>query len=303
VPVREQAALADPAARPAPVIRVEARAKVNLHLHVTGRRPDGYHELDSLVVFAAVGDTVEARHADGLSLEIDGPFAGPLAAEADNLVLRAAGALARSQPGAARGAALRLTKRLPLASGIGGGSADAAATLRALDLLWGLGTPEPELGRIGLSLGADVPVCLRGRPVRMQGIGEILEPAPALPAFGLVLVNPGVAVPTQAVFRARSPGFREAAALPPGWGDAAGLAAVLERCSNDLAEAAIGLAPGIDVVLAALRADPGVLLARMSGSGATCFGITSSPEEAAAAAARLARPSWWVWGGGTSAGA
>jgi 4-diphosphocytidyl-2-C-methyl-D-erythritol kinase len=267
-----------------------APAKVNLFLHVTGRRDDGYHLLDSLAVFPAVGDVVGAAPAATLSLEIDGPFGGALAAEADNLLLRAARAL---KPRA--GAALRLEKNLPVASGIGGGSADAAAGLIALSRLWGV---EADLPALALGLGADVPVCLESKPARMGGIGELLGAAPALPGFGMVLVNPGVAVATPAVFRARRGGFSAPAALPAGWADAAAMAADLARCSNDLQAAAVGLRPVIGEVLAVLAGLPGVLLVRMSGSGATCFALFETPGRAAAAAREAARPGWWCWGGG-----
>jgi 4-diphosphocytidyl-2-C-methyl-D-erythritol kinase len=267
-----------------------APAKVNLFLHVTAKRADGYHVLDSLAVFPAVGDVVSAAPCETLTLEIAGPFGGALAAEADNLLLRAARAL---KPGA--GAALRLEKNLPVASGIGGGSADAAAALLVLSRLWGV---EADLPALALGLGADVPVCLESAPARMGGIGEILTTAPALPAFGMVLVNPGVAVATPAVFRARTGGFSAAAKLPAGWADASAMAADLARCTNDLQDAAVGLQPVIGEVLAALARLPGVLMVRMSGSGATCFGLFESPARAGAAAREVARPGWWCWGGG-----
>ncbi len=274
-----------------------APAKVNLYLHVTGRRADGYHLLDSLAVFPAVGDVVGLAPADGLSLSLDGPFAAGLAAGSDNLVLRAALALA-ARAGIAPAGALRLTKNLPVASGIGGGSADAAAALRLLARAWSV--PPADAG-LALGLGADVPVCLAGRVCRMQGVGEILLPGPALPACGMVLVNPGVAVATPAVFRARTGGFSPPAVLPAAWADAAAMAATLGQLANDLEPAAIGLAPVIGAVLAALRATPGALLARMSGSGATCFALFADAPSAAAAAAALARPGWWCWGGGVAA--
>lgn len=267
-----------------------APAKVNLFLHVTGKRADGYHLLDSLAVFPAVGDVVSAAAAEGLSLEISGPFGEGLKAEADNLVLRAARALA---PG--RHAALRLEKNLPVASGIGGGSADAAAALAALSALWGNAADLPALA---LGLGADVPVCLESRPARMQGIGEILRAAPLLPEFGILLVNPGVAVATPAVFKARQGGFTPEADLPGAWDSVEAMVADLARCTNDLQAAAIGLQPVIGEVLAVLSALPGAKLARMSGSGATCFAIFASAAEAAAAAAALPEPGWWRWGGG-----
>ncbi len=267
-----------------------APAKVNLFLHVTGRRADGYHLLDSLAVFPEAGDVVAATAAEALSLEISGPFGAVLRAEEDNLLLRAARLLA---PG--RGAALRLEKNLPVASGIGGGSADAAAALQVLAGLWAV---EADLPALALQLGADVPVCLASRPARMQGIGEILAPAPALPDFGMVLVNPGVAVPTPAVFKARQGGFSTPPDLPEGWADVGAMVADLARCTNDLQEAAIGIAPVIGEVLAVLSALPGAKLARMSGSGATCFALFASPAAATAAAAQIGRPGWWAWGGG-----
>jgi 4-diphosphocytidyl-2-C-methyl-D-erythritol kinase len=267
-----------------------APAKVNLYLHVTGKRADGYHLLDSLAVFPAAGDVVAAAPAAALSLEIQGPFGAVLRAEQDNLLLRAARLLA---PG--RGAALRLDKNLPVASGIGGGSADAAAALQVLSELWGV---QADLPALALQLGADVPVCLAARPARMQGIGEMLAPAPALPDFGMVLVNPGVAVPTPAVFKARQGSFTPPPALPAAWADADAMAADLSACTNDLQDAAIGIAPVIGEVLAALSALPGAKLARMSGSGATCFAVFATPAAAQAAAAQIERPGWWRWGGG-----
>ena len=269
-----------------------APAKVNLYLHVTGRRADGYHLLDSLAVFPEVGDLVEATAADELCLRLGGAFGAALQAEPDNLLLRAARALA---PG--RGAKLRLEKNLPVASGIGGGSADAAAALRALCNLWDI--RNADLPRLALQLGADVPVCLRSAPARMQGIGEILAPAPCLPAFGMVLANPGVAVPTPSVFKARTGAFSPAPALPASWPSATAMAADLQRYSNDLQAPAISIQPVIGEVLAALSALPGALLARMSGSGATCFALFNTPGAAQAAAAGLAaRSGWWCWGGG-----
>lgn len=269
-----------------------APAKVNLFLHVTGRRADGYHLLDSLVVFAGAGDRLEAARADALTLALDGPEAGALQGERDNLALRAARALAAdaSVPPRAR---LRLTKALPVAAGLGGGSADAAAALRALGRLWGV---EADLVRIAARLGADVPACIASAPCRMGGIGEVLEPAPALPRFGLVLANPRVALSTPEVFGARTGAFSPRANLPGGWPDAAAMARDLLLLSNDLQAAAVALCPEVTQTLAALHALPGCLLARMSGSGATCFAILASAEAAKDAAERLPR-AWWRWGG------
>ncbi len=272
-----------------PLLLESAPAKINLFLRVTGCRPNGYHELDSLVVFAGVHDRIWASPADGLSLSVSGPFNAALA-DADNLVLRAARALAGAAPARA---ALSLEKNLPVASGIGGGSADAAAALRALAALWGVAVP----AGLAVGLGADVPVCLQPIPRRMRGIGEVLEPAPALPPFGMALVNPGVAVSTADVFRARAGGFSPPAALPAAWDNAALLARDVAALGNDLQAPAVALCPPIGDVLAGLAATRGCLAAQMSGSGATCFGLYQTPSEAAAAAAACARPGWWCWGG------
>jgi len=274
-----------------------APAKINLALHIVGRRADGFHFLDSLVVFAAVGDSLRADPAETLSLTLQGRFGAALAAEADNLVLRAARLLA-AEAGVPAQVRMVLRKELPVASGIGGGSADAAAALRLLSRLWRLDLPEADMAALALRLGADVPVCLASRPARMGGVGEALAPLPDLPYCGLVLVNPGVAVATQAVFRARTGEFSPPLGLPPGWPDAAALAATLAGMGNDLQAPAVALAPAIAEALAVLSALPGCLLARMSGSGATCFGLFADPARAEAAAAGLARPGWWVWGGG-----
>jgi 4-diphosphocytidyl-2-C-methyl-D-erythritol kinase len=261
-----------------------APAKVNLALHVTGRRADGYHLLDSLVVFPRVGDRVEAEPAAGLSLTVTGPFAGDLGDPGGNLVLRAA----RLMGG---GAALRLTKSLPVASGIGGGSADAAATLRLLARLGNAPLPPAEAV---LGLGADVPVCLMARPCRVRGVGEELAPL-ALPPFWLVLANPGVPVATGAVFAGLSAPGGPMPALP-GFTTAEALFGFLAAQRNDLEPAAVALAPPIAQVRAALAARPGCRLARMSGSGATCFGLFTdrAPALAAAAALSRARPGWWI---------
>lgn len=269
---------------------------MNLYLHVVGKRDDGYHLLDSLAVFPDIGDVVSASPSDRLDLHLTGRFGQALVAEADNLVLRAARALQRLA-GVDDGAVLILEKNLPVASGIGGGSADAAAALRALCRLWRV-TPHPgALRDIAASLGADVPVCLDQAASRMQGVGDILSPAPDMPDAGIVLVNPGIPVATPAVFRARCAGFRSQAVLPTGWAETADMVAWLASTHNDLQAPAVHLCPPIGTVLDALRATRGCLLARMSGSGATCFGLFASPSHARIAAAHLAQPHWWVWGG------
>lgn len=265
-----------------------APAKINLTLHVTGRQSDGYHLLDSLVVFTGFGDRLTARTLRGLSLSITGPEGAGLGAGADNLVLRAARLIG------ARDLALTLEKSLPLASGIGGGSSDAAACLRLVTRLSGLAMPAP---RAVLGLGADVPVCLTPRPCRMQGIGEALSSVPDLPPLWLVLVNPRVEVPTAQVFRALAQ--RDNAPMParlPQWRQSADLFEFLAAQRNDLQEPACQIAPQIRQVLQALAGTPGCALSRMSGSGATCFGLYASQDEAERAAAVLKAdaPGWWV---------
>ena len=275
-----------------------ARAKVNLYLRVTGRRADGYHLLDSLAVFADAKDIVTAGHAEDLTLDIRGAEAVALTGEPDNLVLRAARALAEAT-GRAPKAAITLTKLLPVASGIGGGSADAAAALRVLDALWETGLNEAALEAIAAQLGADVPVCIASRPARMMGVGEILSAAPELPACGLLLANPRIALPTPQVFRARRGDFSPQAEMPVRLADAAALADWLRPLGNDLQDAALSLCAAIAEVLSAIAAQPGCLLARMSGSGATCFGLFATPAQAQAAAKALPAE-WWRHGGGLS---
>lgn len=276
-------------------LRFPAPAKVNLYLHVTGQRDDGYHLLDSLVVFAGIGDTLTIAPADDLSLVVDGPFAAKVPAGRDNLAFKAADALARVARVRA-GAAIRLTKRLPPAAGIGGGSADAAAVLRALKRLWGVDIDNDAFARLALSLGADVPVCRFGRAAFMGGIGEKLGAAPALPPVSLVLVNPNRPLATKDVFRARDQPFSAPGRFTAPPADASALAALLRERKNDLEAPAIRLMPAVGEVLAVLSRQPGCLLARMSGSGATCFGLFADDGAAGEAAAAIARaePGWWA---------
>lgn len=284
------------AAPPAGALRVAAPAKLNLFLHVLGRRSDGYHRLDSLIAFASVHDTLLAAPADRLTLTLDGPFADQLKAGGeDNLVLKAARALGEAA-GRPALAALTLTKRLPVASGIGGGSADAAAALKALAALWCLDIAPDALSALALSLGADVPMCLAGQAARVGGIGERIAPVGRLPEAGLVLVNPNLPLATAAVFKARQGPFSDAARFDGVPRDAKALAAALALTRNDLEAPARALMPAIEEVLSALRGLEGSLLARMSGSGATCFALLESEMAARAAAADLAarRPGWWV---------
>lgn len=279
-----------------------APAKINLFLHVTGRRPAqglqaGYHELESLVVFAQDAeacDRIAVSNADTLSLTLDGPQAAALTENRDdNLVLRAARQL---QAMNGKGAAIALTKTLPVASGIGGGSADAAATLHALRALWQIEVDDDTLGHMAAQLGADVPVCLFGRAAVMTGIGERIVAQPALPPFWLVLVNPGVALATKDVFAALAGQFGPSMPLERRPDSAADLAILLRARRNDLEAPARFLAPEIDPVLAALKAQNGCLLARLSGSGATCFGLFAEKRDADFAARNLSRayPKWWT---------
>ncbi len=286
-------------------IREFAPAKLNLALHVTGRRLDGYHLLDSLVVFADIGDEVTANADAELALRRSGPFADGIGTPDNDLVLRAAARL-RTELSArgvnVAGAALHLQKNLPVASGLGGGSADAAAALRALRRLWLAQMPaeaaETLLAEIAIGLGADVPMCVASRPAHVSGIGERIAVYDGLPDdLDIVLVNPGVAVSTPAVFKALE--RRENPPLPPlpdRFGEIAALVDWLEQSRNDLEAPAIGLAPEIGEALTFIRSVGDCLLARMSGSGATCFGVFANAEAAAAAAAAIAaaRPDWWV---------
>lgn len=268
-----------------------AHAKINLWLNVVGRRADGYHLLDSLVAFADLADTLAVEPADVLTLTVSGPQAGTLAQEPDNLVLKAARALAvfaRIEPRAT----LRLTKNIPPAAGLGGGSADAAAALRALSTLWKLKPSDDDLLILGAKLGADVPMCLAGRTVIARGVGEQLEGAPAVPPCGVLLVNPRVSLPTAEVFAARRGAFSAPRAVDRAWTDLGGLVAVLAARGNDLSTPAMSLRPVIGEVLDFLRKSRGVRYAAMSGSGATCFGLYDSAAIAERAAAAVPAV-WW----------
>ena len=279
--------------------RETAPAKLNLYLHVLGRRADGFHLLDSLVAFADIGDEIVVAPADALSLAVTGPFAAALPDQRDgNLVWRAA-MLLSERIGRPAGAAITLVKNLPVASGIGGGSSDAAATLRALAALWQADLDDDAFGEIAVALGADVKICLGREAAWLGGIGEHIEPAPNLPPVALVLANPGVALPTADVFKRRSRPFSALARFTETPRDAAHLAALLAARGNDLTAAARDLVPAIGDVLATLAATDGALLARMSGSGATCFALYATRNEAEAAAQALtaAHPAWWVKAG------
>lgn len=279
-------------------IRIFAPAKINLTLEVGRPRDDGLHPLQSVVVFADIGDVIEAAPAQTLTLEISGEFADGLSADESNLVLRAARALAAEAGIAEPGARIFLEKNLPIASGIGGGSADAAATLRALNALWALNWPLARLQPIARTLGADVPVCLAGAPAYMTGAGEAYEPLRA-PSFYATLVNPLKPLPTPDVYRrfdAMTLGKYFEPKPAPDWDDAAVALKHIAATGNDLAAPATALLPDITEVLQTLRADPRAKYVALSGSGATCFALTATPAdaEALADAVQAARPDWWV---------
>jgi 4-diphosphocytidyl-2-C-methyl-D-erythritol kinase len=278
-----------------PAVAAFAAAKVNLYLHIVGRRADGYHLLDSLVAFADVGDRLVVRPAASLALELSGPEAAALADMGDdNLVLRAARLLAR-RAGIAPDVAIQLEKNLPVAAGLGGGSSDAAATLRALAALWDVPIGEAAF----IELGADLPVCLHAGPAWVGGIGDRIEAASDLPAAGVLLANPRRTLPTAAVFAAWRGSFGAPGRFSPMPAEARGLAQALVARGNDLTAAATGLVPEIADVLAALAGLEGALLARMSGSGATCFALFADRQAAKQSRAALAaaQPQWWCAAG------
>lgn len=260
-----------------------APAKLNLALHLRRRRDDGYHELETVFAFTEFGDSLSVGPAASLSLVVAGDFAGPAGQGPDNLVLRAARALAEVA-GVVAGAALRLEKHIPVAAGLGGGSADAAAALRLLNRFWGIGWPVEKLVDLAAQLGSDVPACVASQTCFGEGRGERLGNWPVtLAETPVLLVNPGVAVPTGPVFR--------------GWDqvDRGGIAsgAALSDLRNDMSAAAIAIAPAIGDVLDALASEGGASLVRMSGSGATCFALYPDIASRGAAASVLARRGWW----------
>lgn len=290
-----------------PALVEEGRAKVNLSLRVVGRRADGYHDLESVVAFADCADRLTLEPGGELRLATTGPLAAACGETSDNLVFKAAKLLADAVPNLKLGA-FALDKVLPVAAGIGGGSADAAAALRLLARLNNLSLDDPRLQEVALATGADVPVCLFSRACDMTGVGEQLLPL-ALPSMPCVMVNPRVPVATKDVFREL--GLRngellvgatdvlEASAWPEQGGSIADWVDVLETVANDLEAPALRIEPVIGDVLEVLRNSAGVKLARMSGSGATCFAIYGVPAEAHAAAENIRRdhPGWWVHAG------
>lgn len=273
-----------------------APAKVNLFLHVGARRADGYHDLESLVAFTAFGDEISLAGDDGISLSLSGPFGAQLTGEKENLALKAAQLLS-AKFGTAQGVRIGLCKNLPIASGLGGGSADAAAVLRGLVRLWQIDSGRKVLTETAESLGADVPVCVANETSWMEGKGERVRALPALPRAGVLLVNPGVQVSTAQVFAALA--SRSGTGMPPPqspFADVHALVRFLRGTENDLQRPAQTMAPVIANVLKELDDLPGALFARMSGSGASCFALFAD-EGGAVTAAQLLRtshPDWWI---------
>ena len=282
-------------------LRITAPAKINLYLHVVGQLENGLHLIDSLIAFADIHDTLHLETASKLSLQIDGPFADQLSSEPDNLVLQAALKLS-SLCNVKRGAQLKLTKNLPVASGIGGGSSDAAAVLKGLIQLWKLQPNIEDLYDLALGLGADVPACLNGRSAFVSGVGEIISETKSLPMCSLVLVNSGTPISTSSVFNKQiklQSNFSKLGRFDFSNENLDEFISILKTCNNDLDQAAQVLCPEIDQVLSVLRKSPGSLLSRMSGSGATCFALFASHEEATTASLDLKKryPDWWIKAG------
>lgn len=275
------------------LVSEQAHAKINLALHITGRRADGYHELDSIVAFAGVADVVTIAPSDNVSLDVTGPFAGDLPGDGANTVLsawRLLDGFSRQRGAALAPVKFSLEKNLPVASGVGGGSADAAAALRGLIRLFDISISDPDLDELALQLGADVPVCLLQKSSRMTGIGEIIEPIEIDLPEGIVLVNPRIPASTAKVF--------ESLNLQCGQshGSAIGNVYDIESWRNDLTAPALTLVPEIADVVGSLIFQPEAICSRMSGSGATCFGLFASHEKAQIAADAIAEkhPHWWV---------
>ncbi len=275
---------------------IKAPAKINLALHVTGQRADGYHVLDSLVVFTGFGDDLTFTLAEIDTLIIDGPFAASLHDSKSNLVMQAMTLLRASASGhPCLPVDIRLTKNLPVASGIGGGSSDAAATLRGLCQLWSLPYSLSELQALGATLGADVPMCLAGKPLRATGIGDEIVLFSAFPALDLVVVNPGVEISTPEIFKALTKKDNRPMSSKSNLTSFHAVSEFLSAQHNDLQRPAIALQPVIADCLSVLQ-DKGAMLVRMSGSGATCFGLFTNPAMAARAAQsiRAAHPNWFA---------
>lgn len=284
----------------ATAVIINAHAKVNLSLHVVGRRDDGYHELESIIAFIDIADRITLQPADEITLSISGPESMGLPGGSDNLTLRAARWL-RDRAGESHGVAIALEKHIPVAAGLGGGSADAAAVLGGCARLWKLsGSPPISDAALATDLGADVPVCRFGKAAFVTGIGERYDSLPPWPKIWVVLVNPRVSLPTAHVFRNFSGPFKQPEATctaSAAWGESASaFVESLSSCSNSLTESAVEQVPAIEDVLTALEETPGCHLARMSGSGPTCFGLFATQEDAVRGAAAIAdkNQGWWT---------
>ncbi|WP_340150828.1 4-(cytidine 5'-diphospho)-2-C-methyl-D-erythritol kinase [uncultured Sneathiella sp.] len=272
-----------------------ARAKINLYLHVTGKRPDGYHLLDSLVVFADYGDELTVESDSSLSLEISGPFSAGIRAMDDNLILKAA-RLLQEKAVVKKGAKIKLVKNLPVAAGIGGGSADASLALQLLNELWGTGYSDRQLAELGLSLGADVPVCLYGKPTIMAGVGELLSAGLKIPKIHIILVNCNILVSTADVFRRLEISDTPKVGLGIEGCTEVDIISALRTAGNDLQAPAFQIAPQIESVIDEIAGETECQLARMSGSGATVFGLFETSEGARKAVQNIQsrHPDWWV---------
>ena len=279
-------------------VRVEAPAKVNLYLHVTGLRDDGFHELDSLVVFADVHDLITCKKGSGLTLKLSGPESASLRkASGTNIVLRAAKALAdKVGPNKVKGVEIHLEKFLPVAAGIGGGSADAAATLKALCEFWDVNLSQREISELAQFLGADVAVCVEGWSSFFSGIGDKIDPINNFPKLSMLLVNPGVELLTSNIFKARKGSYTQMARLQRIPIDSMMFFDEIKKRTNDLEATAIIMAPVIKQVLSNISSSPGCKISRMSGSGATCFGLFDNKVQAKKAALELRKmnPNWWI---------
>ena len=274
-----------------------APAKVNLYLHITGKKKTGYHELDSLIVFTELHDIISVTTHHNIEISVRGPLAGQLSESPEtNLVYKAAQILTELTD-IPKGAKITVSKNIPVAAGLGGGSADAAAAIQALCKLWNIGLEDRVLATIALSLGSDVPACLLSKTAQISGFGEILKPVPEFPKnLHLVLVNPGIKLLTKSVyegFRGPFKGTKSISLFPT---NPTNLPAFLQQCSNDLSESAKELCPDIIEVLDALESCTGCYLARISGSGPSCFGIFPNAKVANLAALQIARrkTDWWV---------
>lgn len=286
---------------PAP-LTIFAPAKINLFLHVTGKTDNNYHTLDSLINFADIGDEITIEPASQFSFDIDGPYAGYFNADAQkstdestNLVVKAVFAMAQKFE-RLPDFKITLTKNLPIASGMGGGSSNAAATIWGLLEWWNIPTNTDDLPELFLKLGADVPVCYYSQPARMQGIGDLVTPVPDMPELDILLINPGKPCPTEKVFAGITPPYSEKITFPPHFKSTHALIEFLSHQRNDLTPAASNIVSEINEILPLIQKQKGCALARLSGSGATCFGIFENADTAKEAEIKIREqnPDWWI---------